>query len=412
VKLSGAEQCFGPGEQLFHRLDDARRSMSRPLPSTVIHGATLVTDGRVISDSWVRFEEASVAARGTGSTWSRADVVVNAEGAWLTPGFVDLHCHGGEGASFDEGPDAIRTALAFHEKHGTTRCVLSLVSAPVEALAAQLSAIADLASHDGRICGSHLEGPFLDRAHKGAHDPSALRPPSSEDIRILLDAARGTLRHVTLAPELPGGLDAVKAFSEAGVAVAIGHTDADYDQTLAAIAAGATLLTHAYNAMNGVHHRAPGPVAAATRSQRMTLEVINDGIHVHPEVVRMLFAAAPGRVAMVTDAMAAAGSCDGEYELGGLTVNVRDGVARLAEGGAIAGSTLTLDAALRRAVEEVGVSVHDAVGAVTRIPATALGLGRRHGSLSPGYAADAVLLDPHFSVLAVWRDGQPVMHGV
>jgi N-acetylglucosamine-6-phosphate deacetylase len=385
--------------------------MTTAPPSTVVHGAAVVTDHRIIRDGWVRFEGAHVAATGTGHTWSGADVVLDAEGAWLTPGFVDLHCHGGAGASFDDGAEAIRTALALHEQHGTTRAVLSLVSAPVDVLAERLSGIAELASRDGRILGSHLEGPFLDPGHKGAHDPAALRPPTHEDIRTLLAAARGSLRQITLAPELPRGLEAVKAFTDAGVAVAVGHSGADYAQTLEAIGAGATLLTHAYNAMPGVHHRAPGPIAAAARSPRVTLEVINDGIHVHPEVVRMLFAAAHGRVAMVTDAMAAAGSCDGDYRLGGLAVIVRDGVAHLADGGAIAGSTLTLDAALRRAVVEVGIPVQDAVQAVTHTPAAALGLGRRHGSLLPGRAADAVLLDAEFNVLAVWRDGQPRVEG-
>ena len=382
--------------------------MARSEPSTLIHGATLITDGHLTPDAWVRFEGSRVAATGTGRTWSGADAVLDAEGAWLTPGFVDIHCHGGAGASFDEGPDAIAAALALHEQHGTTRSVLSLVSAPIDLLAERLSAIAELASRDGRILGSHLEGPFLDPGHKGAHDPAALQSPTAEAIPALLAAARGSLQQVTLAPELPGGLAAVRAFTEARVAVAIGHTDADYDEALSAIAAGATLLTHAYNAMNGVHHRAPGPVAAATRSRGVTLEVVNDGIHVHPEVVRMLFAAAPGRVAMVTDAMAAAGACDGAYELGGLAVNVKEGVARLAEGGAIAGSTLTLDTALRRAVHEVGIPIQDAAQAITQTPAAALGLGRQYGSLTRGHAADAVLLDPEFNILAVWRDGQPL----
>jgi N-acetylglucosamine-6-phosphate deacetylase len=141
------------------------------------------------------------------------------------------------------------------------------------------------------------------------------------------------------------------------------------------------------------------------------LEVVNDGTHVHPEVVRMLFAAAPGRVAMVTDAMAAAGACDGAYELGGLAVNVKDGVARLAEGGAIAGSTLTLDTALRPAVHEVGIPIQDAVHAITQTPAAAIGLAHRYGSLTPGHAADAVLLDPEFNILAVWRDGRNISEG-
>ena len=219
----------------------------------------------------------------------------------------------------------------------------------------------------------------------------------------------GTLRQVTLAPELPGGMDAIHALSAAGVAVAVGHTAADYDQALAAFDAGASILTHAFNAMPGLHHRAPGPVAAATRSPGVTLEIVNDGVHVHPEVVRMAFAAAPGRVALITDAMAAAGSADGDYRLGGLDVEVREGVARLAAGGSIAGSTLTLDDALRRAVLEVGIPVAEAVRAVTSTPAAAVGRGGDLGRLLPGYAADAVLLDADFTVRQVWSAGAPVL---
>ena len=200
----------------------------------------------------------------------------------------------------------------------------------------------------------------------------------------------------------------MRAFRSAGVAVAVGHTAADYAQTMEAFEAGASILTHAYNGMDGVHHRAPGPVAAATRTPGVTLEVINDGVHVHPEVVRMLFAAAPGRVALITDAMAAAGAEDGDYLLGSLAVEVRDGVARLAEGGSIAGSTLTLDDALRRAVQEVGLPVEDAVLALTQTPATAIGRGDELGRLAQGYAADAVLLDDDFRVLQVFTDGDPV----
>ena len=188
--------------------------------------------------------------------------------------------------------------------------------------------------------------------------------------------------------------------------MAVGHTGADYAQTLEAFDAGATILTHAFNGMDGIHHRAPGPVAAATRTPGVTLEIINDGMHVHPEVVRIAFAAAPGRMALITDAMAAAGSRDGEYVLGSLGVTVRDGVARLTEGDSIAGSTLTLDDALRRAVREVGLPVEDAVLALTATPARAIGRGDDLGSLRPGYAADAVLLDDDFRVLQVWTAGE------
>lgn len=384
----------------------------------VIHSARLVSEGRVVHNAWVRFEGAAIAATGTGDGWrasvagsaggDQADTVTDADGAWLTPGFVDIHVHGGGGVSFDDGPEAIRTAVALHQAHGTTRFVVSLVTAPVPDLAARVREVAELAATDPRILGSHLEGPFLDVGHKGAHDPALLRPATPADIALLLEAAGGTLRQITLAPELPGGLDAVRAFASAGVAVAVGHTDADYAQTLAAFDAGASILTHAFNGMNGIHHRAPGPVAAATHTPGVTLEIVNDGVHVHPEVVRMAFASAPGRMALITDAMAAAGSQDGDYVLGSLAVQVRDGIARLTEGGSIAGSTLTLDDALRRAVTEVGVSIEEVVLALTETPATAIGRGGDLGRLAPGYAADAVLLDDELRVLQVWSAGAPV----
>ncbi len=380
----------------------------------VIHSARLVSEGRVAHDAWVLFDGDRVGATGTGDDWVAAvagapdAVVTDADGGWLTPGFIDLHGHGGGGAAFDDGPDAIRTALHLHQRHGTTRSVVSLVTATVPQLAERVGVVAALAAEDPRVLGSHLEGPFLDVGHKGAHDPALLRSATPADIELLLDAGQGTIRQITVAPELPGGMEAVRAFSDAGVAVAVGHTGADYEQTRAAFDAGATILTHAFNGMDGIHHRAPGPVAAATRTPGVTVEVINDGIHVHPEVVRMAFAAAAGRVALITDAMAAAGEADGDYLLGALHVQVRDGVARLAEGGSIAGSTLTQDDALRRAVQEVGVSVEDAVRALTATPAAAIGRAADLGRLAPGSAADAVLLDDDFRVLQVWSAGAPV----
>lgn len=380
----------------------------------VIHSARLVSDGRATRDGWVLFDGDRVRATGVGDDWVSAvadapdAVVTDAGGGWLTPGFIDLHGHGGGGAAFDDGADAIRTALDLHQRHGTTRFVVSLVTATVPELAERLGVVAALTAEDPRVLGSHLEGPFLDVGHKGAHDPALLRPSTAADIAALLEAARGALRQITLAPELPGGMEAVRAFTDAGVAVAVGHTAADYEEALAAFDAGASILTHAFNGMDGLHHRAPGPVAAATRTPGVTLEVINDGIHVHPEVVRMAFAAAPGRVALITDAMAAAGEADGDYLLGALNVQVREGVARLTDGGSIAGSTLTQDDALRRAVSEVGVSVEEAVRALTETPAAAIGRAADLGRLAAGYAADAVLLDDDFRVLQVWSSGAPV----
>jgi len=215
----------------------------------------------------------------------------------------------------------------------------------------------------------------------------------------------GLIRHITLAPELPGAMEAIGLWAAQGTTVAIGHTNADFSTSLAAFDAGATVLTHAFNAMNGLHHRAPGPVAAAIRRDGVTLEIVNDGVHVHPEVVRLAFTAAPGRVALVSDAMAAAGAEDGEYRLGALSVTVRGNRAVLTQGGALAGSTLTLDAALAHAVNVVGLDIAAAALALTEIPAQAIGYGHRLGKRTSGYDADAVLLDTELEVQGMWAAG-------
>lgn len=376
----------------------------------IIHSARLVSGGSTTADAWVSFEGDTVAAVGTGTAWRALGIdpasTTDARGRLLTPGFIDIHCHGGGGASFEDGAEAIETALGLHHRHGTTRIVLSLVTASQADLESRLAVIADETERNPLVLGAHLEGPFLDDAFRGAHDPALLRAPDPQSIDRLLEAGRGHIRQVTLAPELPGATAAIRTLVGAGIAVAVGHSAADYREAMAAFDSGASILTHAFNGMRGIHHRAPGPVAAATRSPQVTLEVINDGVHVHPEVVRLAFAGAPGRIALITDAMAAAGSSDGRYRLGTLAVTVTDGVARADRGGSIAGSTLTLDAALRRAVTEVGVTLEDAVTALTETPARAIGRAHDLGRLAPGYAADAVLLGDGFEVDAVFAAGR------
>lgn len=374
--------------------------------SLVIHRARLVDGGTVVDDAWVRIEDGLVVSTGTGSTWDPADLIVDAQeaagrGAVLTPGFVDIHGHGGAGAAFDDGVDAIRTARALHRAHGTTRAVVSLVTAPLDDLAHRVAEIAELMRSDRDILGSHLEGPFLDPGHHGAHEPSLLRAPVAADVARLLEAGSGTVRQVTIAPELPGGLDAVRLIVEAGAAAAVGHTDADAEMARAAFDAGASILTHAFNAMPGIHHRAPGPVLTAAADHRVVLEAIADDVHLDPHVVKLLFDSAPDRVALITDAMAAAGSADGHYDLGAVSVTVQDGIARADDTGSIAGSTLTQDVALQRAVA-AGIPLPVAVRALTRTPASAIGYGDRLGALSPGYAGDAVLLDAELRVARIW----------
>ena len=375
-------------------------------------GTTLLANARRIDadgtvEGWVLLDGDTVAATGTGRP-PAAEQVVDVAGRWLAPGFVDLHVHGGGGRAVDDGPASTRAALAAHRSHGTTRSVVSLVSAPLEVLEEQLAGVAALAAQDPRVLGAHLEGPFLAPSRRGAHDAGALRDPSPAAVRRLLDASAGALRQVTLAPELPGALDAVGVLAAAGVTVAVGHTAAEMALAGRAFDAGARLLTHAFNAMPGIHHRDPGPVVAALADERVVLEVVLDGHHVHPAVAGLLFAAAPGRVALVSDAMAAAGHGDGRYRLGGLDVGVRDGVAVVEGTATIAGSTLTLDAALRTAVTVVGLDPVAAVTALTATPARALGLDGRLGRLAPGFAADAVVLDEDWAVQAVWADGRVV----
>jgi N-acetylglucosamine-6-phosphate deacetylase len=370
-----------------------------------------VDGGSETTDAWVRFVGGVVRDRGTGATWREAagpppDEVRDADGATIVPGFVDLHVHGGGGSAFDEGRDAILSALPSHRRHGTTRSVVSLVSAPIDVLCDRLRTIAVLAAEDPRVLGAHLEGPFLSPANRGAHDSSALALPSREAVDRLLDAAAGHLVQVTIAPELPGAIEAIRAFSGAGVTVAVGHTTADARTASAAFDAGATLLTHAFNAMPGIHHRAPGPVVAALRDGRVVLELIADRVHVHPDVLALAFAGAPGRVALVTDAMAAAGASDGDYRLGALGVTVTDGVALLSGSDVLAGSTLTLDAAVRTSVA-AGIPLVDAIGAVTTTPARAIGR-EGIGTLAPGDPADAVLLDDGLAPVEVWIAGVPV----
>nr|WP_315266399.1 amidohydrolase family protein [Microbacterium lemovicicum] len=378
---------------------------------TVIHSARLISGGTETTDAWVRFADGRVSAVGTGGSWRNVgdEDVVDAAAlagpdAVLTPGFIDIHGHGGAGVSYDDGPDAVRRARTLHRAHGTTRAIVSLVTAPLPDLERRAAMVADLVESDPDILGSHLEGPFLDAEHRGAHDPTLLQAPAADAVRRLLDAGRGTVRQITLAPELPGGMAAIRMVAAAGAVPAIGHTSADAAIARAAVEAGARILTHAFNGMPGLGHRAPGPVGAAASDPRVILEVIADGVHLDPAVVRILFAAAPGRIALITDAMAAAGAPGGRYLLGSLAVDVEGDTARLVEGGSIAGSTLTHDRALRLAVD-AGVPLVDAVRALTETPARAVGRDADLGRLEAGMSADAVLLSGDLHVHRVWTAG-------
>ena len=370
----------------------------------ILHSQNLLTPRGDLSPGWVRCDGPVIVDTGAGDLPSgvRPSEVVELGSPILSPGFVDQHCHGGGTYAFTDGPDAARAAARSHLRHGTTSVMASLVTDSLENLRRQMDALAPLVDAD-EVLGIHLEGPWLSEHHCGAHDPALLRDPDPDEVRDLLTASDGRVRMVTYAAERPGGDQVAHVIAELGAVGALGHSHATYAEACSAIADGARVATHLYNAERPFHHREPGLITALLEDERVTIELIADGVHVHPAALRSAFRAAPGRYVLVTDAMAAAAAADGTYQLGPLQVTVADGVARLANG-TIAGSTLTMDAAVRFVVRECGSTVAEALQAATRRPADAFGrtdLGR----IEPGAQADFVVLSDGLDVQRVMRRG-------
>ncbi|GGW61680.1 N-acetylglucosamine-6-phosphate deacetylase [Streptomyces caelestis] len=388
----------------------ARPTPTHPHPATAGH-PTVLTGATVVLPTGT-VENGQVTIDGTRITPAASEnaQVIDVTGHYVLPGFVDIHNHGGGGASFTSGSvEDILKGIRTHRLHGTTTLVASTVTGDMDFLTQRAGLLSELAEQ-GEIAGIHFEGPFISPCRKGAHSENLLRDPDPARVRKLIDAARGRAKMVTLATELPGGIDSVRLLAEHGVIAAIGHTDATYEQTVEAIDAGATVATHLFNAMPPLGHRSPGPIAALLEDDRITVELINDGTHLHPAALQLAFhRAGAGRVAFITDAMDAAGFGDGRYWLGPLEVEVADGVARLLTDGTIAGSTLTLDRAFKRAVTVDGLSVEDAATALSATPARLLGMDDRIGSLEPGKDADLVLLDADYDLKGVMRRGEWVV---
>jgi N-acetylglucosamine-6-phosphate deacetylase len=363
------------------------------------------------SRGWVAVEDGRIAAVGTGDGWPSDARVTRLHDGVLAPGLVDLQVNGAFGTDFaDADTGQWREILTRLPSTGVTSVVPTFITAAVADLADALTGYRrlrgslDAVPGAARTLGVHLEGPFLSERRRGAHEASLLCDPAPAHVDRLLEAgADGALLYVTLAPERPGGLDAIRRFVAAGVRVAVGHSDATDRIVRAAADAGATMVTHLYNAQRPLHHRDPGVVGAALADPRLVLGMIVDLHHVEPTAVRVAFAAAGGRVALVTDAVAALGMPQGRYQLGGQVIDVLPDRPPLRLDGAIAGSSLRLDDAVANAVS-CGVALPDALEAATRVPADAIGrpdLGR----LSAGAAADLVWLSDELRTRATWVAG-------
>jgi N-acetylglucosamine-6-phosphate deacetylase len=338
----------------------------------------------------------------------------------VAAGYVDVHVHGGAGAQVNGGSpgeveEALTTMAAFHARHGTTGLLATAVSDTPERLAATVAGVARVvrqgAASGARILGSHLEGPFLAPGRAGAQDPSHIRPPDRLELNRLLEAGEGTVRLVTLAPELAGADSLIADCLAAGAAVALGHTDAGYDEARRAFDAGASHVAHLCNAMAPVHHRRPGLVGAALLDRSATVEVVCDLQHVHPAVVTLVARAAPGRMVLVTDAIAAAGTVGGRHLLGSVPVVVVGTRATLAhDPETLAGSVLTMEEAVRNASGRALLPLADAVAAASSVPAGVLGRAAPPGlgTLSPGAPADLVVLQPTLAVAATVVGGVAV----
>lgn len=330
------------------------------------------------------------------------------DGALVIPGLVDIHVHGCAGADFSDGDYAGLVRMArYLARRGVTSFAPASMTLPYDALDKAFHAAARLRREglaDGaRLMGIQMEGPFLSREKRGSQNPAYLRLPDWDRFLRLYDAAEGLLRIVDVAPELPGAVEFTRRASEK-CRVSVAHTAAGYDQAAAVFDAGATHLTHLFNAMSGIHHRHPGPIGAASERENVTAELICDGIHVHPSAVRMAFRLFPGRICLISDALRCCGMADGSYSLGGQEILLSGGVARLT-GGAIAGSAADLYQCMCRAVS-FGIPREQAVWAATALPARVIGRESETGAIADGRAADFVICGGELEPEAVYLGGK------
>ena len=354
----------------------------------IIQASSAVVDGQLLGTTWIEVSENLIRSINSGAHPAPDQII---DGT-VIPGFVDIHCHGGGGKYFSAlTPGEIHSVIETHRGHGTTSLFASLVTEPIDVLTTQIERLKPFVE-SGQIVGIHLEGPYLSHARCGAHDPALLIHPELSEIRELLAVADGALSMITIAPELPGAIAAISHLTAAGVTAALGHTDGDFGNAAAGTNAGATVITHFMNAMDkGLNDSSFASFVIA--DERLTVELILDGHHVPYKTAKEIYAAIGNRLIFVTDAMAAAGGTDGNYTIGKMPVIVKDSVARLESNGALAGSTLTMDAVFLNAINQLDLSITEAVAATSTRAAKAMGLNDR-GEIAVGKRADLLSYNP------------------
>ncbi len=381
-------------------------------------GHMVITDARWLGpdgrwhEGWIEVQGSRIAAAGEGQVDDRLAGAwrLSAGGRMVAPGLIDIHIHGTDGFDCTGDLEQQLGMAGSMPRHGVTSYVAAVVSGSVEDMERAVRSIAEgmrvQASGDpGRkvpwqaeILGSHLEGPFISMEYKGAHDPRVVRDPSIVELSLWLEASGRTMRMVTLAPELPGGLETIRWLKEHGIVANVGHTAATHAQVLEAIEAGATHSVHCFNAMRPLHHREPGATGAILSDSRITAELIADFVHVHPAACHVALASkGHDGLALITDAIAAAGMSPGRYNLGTLEVVVTEDAARLADG-TLAGSVLTLDKAVRNVVRQGLLPVEEALHRASAVPAHVVGVHDRKGSIEAGKDADLVCLNEDLQV--------------
>jgi N-acetylglucosamine-6-phosphate deacetylase len=381
--------------------------------SSTLHGARLVDADGDLSTGDIRFDGASITQIGAAldaSPDATADEVIDCAGLIVMPGFIDVHTHGGGGCSLHTtDPAEIRAYARWAPITGVTAFLPGVVGSPGALPVAQIAAAVEAIERpDGgaQALGIHLEGPYVNERRRGAHPTTWLRTPDAEETERVLALTHSHLRILTLAPELPGAATLIRRLVEAGVTVSLGHSDASYEQALEAMRLGVTHVTHCCNAMRPLLHRDPGPLSALSESPTVYGEIIADGIHVHPAMVRALLKLmGPERAIIITDALAGAGTEDGAFEFGGQQARVIRGAARLADG-TITGSVLTMDQALRNVMSMTSVTLSEASAMLARNPARAAHIAETKGLLQPGYDADLLVLDDTLALQATYCRGE------